>query len=218
MVFRDREIDVHHRVVRDGGQRLRKRSAYQRARTVGNRAGHAVRRGLHYRIGEVVGRVHALCLGLCQLRLGGEQVVLGRREVVPRDYLLGEQLLLAVVGELCGGHAGLGCGHVGFGRLESRLIGNLVDDKEGLALRYGLSFVEADLRDRAGNLRIDRNVLTSVDLGRVVARDRAVGGGDGHYGVLTGPHFRRGLFARDGCHAACHEGSFHKCLSHNSSL
>ena len=45
------------------------------------RADDAVRRRLYDRIGEVVGCIDTLCLGLCKLCLGGEQAVLGSQQI-----------------------------------------------------------------------------------------------------------------------------------------
>ena len=205
-------VELSDTVVRGSGDR----GADQCADTVRQSADHAVRRGLHYGIGEVVGGIHALCLCLCELSLGREQVVLGRLEVELRHDVLGEEFLLAVVGQLCGGDAGLGGLDVGFSRAERSLVGNLVDDEEGLTLRHLLAFVHAELGDRTRNLRVDGDVLTAPDGCRIGGRNLSVGRGDGNHGILAGTHCHRCLLAGDGCHAAGREGCFHKCLFHNS--
>ena len=71
--------------------------------------------------------------------------VVGRREVELRNDVAGEKLLLAVVGELCGGYAGFGGLDVGLGGLQGGFVGNLVDDEKGLSLGDFLTFVDAEL-------------------------------------------------------------------------
>ena len=175
LVLGHREIDVHLRIVRYGSQRLRRRRTDQRAHLVGQCTHDSVRGTGHDRIGEVVGGVHALCFGLCELRLGRQQVVLGRRKVELRNYLACEKFLLAVVGQLSGRNTRLGGGDVGFGRLQSCLIGNLVDDEKRLPVADALPLVYADLGDLARYLRIDCDILTTADRRRVIHRNGTVG-------------------------------------------
>ena len=215
LVLGHREVDVHGRVVRDGGQRLRHRGAHQCTHTVGKRSHDAVRRSLDNRIGEVVGGIDLLCLGLCELCFGRQQVVLGRGEVVLRNDVAGEKFFFAVIGQLCRGDAGFGSGDIGFGGLQSGLVGHLVDDEQRLSFRHALAFVDAELPDRSRNLRVDVDVLTSADRCGVVRRNFPVGCGDGQHGVFAGAHCRRGLSACDGSQAACPNGRFHDCLLHN---
>ena len=215
LVFGHREVDVHRRVVRNGGQRLRHRGAHQGADAVRERTHDTVRGGLDDRIGEVVGCADALGFGLGQLGFGRQQVVFGRREVELRDDVAGEKFFFAVISKLGRSDAGFGGRDIGLGGLQGCLVGNLVDDEQGLALGDLLSFVHAELPDGARDLRVDVDVLTSADCSRVVRRDFAVGRGNGHHGVFAGAHCRRGLSTRNGSQATCPNGRFHKCLLHN---
>ena len=214
LVFGHREIDVHLRIVRNGRKRLRHRRAHQCADTVRQRTYHAVGRGLHDRVGEVIGGIYALCLGLCELRLCRQQRVFGCREVVLRHDALCEEFLLAVICQLGRCHAGLCRCDIGFCCLERCLVRYLVYDEKGLSFRNRLALGDTQFGDGSRNLRIDVDVLASADRCRVVALDFAVGSGNGRHAVLRGALLRGCLTARNGCHEACHDSSFHKCLLH----
>ena len=145
LILGHREIDVHLRIVRYGGERLRRRRADQCANLVGECSDYAVRGTADDRIGEIIGGVYALRFGLSELRLGRQQVVLGCRKIELRNHVAGEKFLLAVVSQLCRCNAGFGGGYIGLGGLQSGLVGNLVDDEERLSGADPLAFVHAHL-------------------------------------------------------------------------
>ena len=203
LVLGKREIYVHLRIVRNRRQRLRHRRTDQCAHTVGNGTYHTVRRTLHDRVGEAVACIHLLSLGLSQLGLGRQQRILGGREVELRNHVAGEQLLLAVENQLGGSHRRFGRLHVRLGGLQSRLVGHLVDNEQGLALADPLALTDVHLGDGASHLRIDGDVLATADARRIDARQLAVGGSDFDDGILRLTHCSLLLRAGNGCDATC---------------
>ena len=210
LILRQGEINVHIGVVRYGGQRLGNRCAHQGTHTIRQDTDYAVGRTFHFGIGEVVGRIDELCLGLCQLGFCRQQVVLGSLQVELRNDVLGEQLFFAVVGQLSGGYAGLGSCDVGFCGLQGCLVGHLVDNEQQLSLANYFTLFNAHFGNGTRYLRVNGDVLAPTDGCRVGARNRYVRCRNCHDGIFRLASCRRSLAARYG---ESHAASEQDCLN-----
>ena len=101
LVFRHREVDVHVRIVGNGGQRFGNAGTHQRTYAIRQCTYHSVCRTLHYRIRKVITGAHFLCLGLCQLGFGSQKRIFCRTQIESGNYILLIQFLFAVVSQLC---------------------------------------------------------------------------------------------------------------------
>ena len=163
---------------------------------------HAVHGALHFRIGEVVAGGGLLGLGLCQGGFGFQQGVLGRLQVEGRHHLIIIERLLAVHRHTGGGHGGFGTLHVGFGGLQGRPIGHLVDDEQRLPFTHRGALVDAYLGDDAAHLRTYLHALPALHGGGVLARQGAVRRRKGQGFVQCPARLLRGLLASRKSHQA----------------
>ena len=81
LVFRHREVNVHIRIVGNGGQRFGDIGTNQCAYPIRQCTYHTVRRTFHYRIREIITGTHFLCFRLRQLRFGSQQRVFCRTQI-----------------------------------------------------------------------------------------------------------------------------------------
>ena len=155
-------------------------AAHQGALTIRECAYNAICGALHDRVAKAVASVDDLSIRLSDLCFGAEKRVLSRLEFDVADNAVVEELLLAVVSQLCSCQACIGSLLRSLSCVQGSLIGDLVDDEERLALYDLLSFCDAKLLQRAAHLRIDLDILSAANGRAVVCGHRHVFGLDCH--------------------------------------
>ena len=130
-------------VVRNGCQGSRDGGTHEGTDTVGQCAHNAVGRTGDDRVGERILSIHDSGRGLCYRSLRLCIGVGGRLQVEVADHLLSMQVLCAFHRELCRCLGSLRGFEVGCRCVQCCLIGNLINDEQGLALAHMLTFSDA---------------------------------------------------------------------------
>lgn len=134
--------------------------------TIGQCADNTIARAGYNGIGQIVAGIGDLSLSLMHGGLSHQQRVLTLFKFKFGNHFLGKKLLLAVIVKPGGGNFCFCRFEICQCGLQCCLVGNLIDDKKGLAFPDILTLFYIDRNDFTRDLWDNLNILSSPECGR----------------------------------------------------